>query len=550
MADKKGDKNTSRSWKTWIFLACIILLIIIVRVRVLEIPLERDEGEYAYMGQLMLQGIPPYAEAYNMKFPGTSFTYAIGMFLFGQTIQGIHLWFMIVNCAAIILVFLLARKFSSDGAALAAGAAYALLSLSSSVLGTAAHATHFVVLPALGGVLVLINALRQDKVPYYLWSGILFGLAILMKQPGIFFFLFGFIMIIHAHVTWQPTKSRRELAAKLGMFSIGGAAPLMITVVYLFIAGVFGSFWFWVFNYASAYVSQESLPEAVGNLLINLTGVADGFFLLWIVAIAGFIPLFTRRDLKDKRVFISLFVLFSFLTVTPGFYFRPHYFVTLLPAIALLTAISIDWINFQSAALLKALRVGIISALIFILAAGVGIASQWNYLFTENPLQLSRTLYGVNPFRESLEIAGFIESHSVATDRIAVFGSEPQIYFYSKRRAATGHIYVYGLMEKHDYNLAMQKEMIHEVVSADPKFIVLVPIGASWLRGPHSETYLLAWIKDYVERNYKLVGVADIISPETTVYKWYGDAPEYAMQSPSHILVFERSATERIQTRE
>lgn len=34
-------------------------------------PLERDEGEYAYAGQLMLQGIPPYQLAYNMKLPGT-----------------------------------------------------------------------------------------------------------------------------------------------------------------------------------------------------------------------------------------------------------------------------------------------------------------------------------------------------------------------------------------------------------------------------------------------------------------------------------------------
>jgi len=56
----------------WIFLAVIIpVLVIAIRVRLLGIPLERDEGEYAYAGQLMLQGIPPYKLAYNMKFPGT-----------------------------------------------------------------------------------------------------------------------------------------------------------------------------------------------------------------------------------------------------------------------------------------------------------------------------------------------------------------------------------------------------------------------------------------------------------------------------------------------
>ena len=56
----------------WILLGVIVLgLVIAIRIRLLGIPLERDEGEYAYAGQLMLQGIPPYELAYNMKFPGT-----------------------------------------------------------------------------------------------------------------------------------------------------------------------------------------------------------------------------------------------------------------------------------------------------------------------------------------------------------------------------------------------------------------------------------------------------------------------------------------------
>ena len=98
--------------KNVLFLICIILFVVFVRIRLLEIPLERDEGEYAYMGQLILQGIPPYSEAYNMKFPGTYLMYAVIMAIFGQTIEGIHIGLMIVNCAAILLMYLLARKNS------------------------------------------------------------------------------------------------------------------------------------------------------------------------------------------------------------------------------------------------------------------------------------------------------------------------------------------------------------------------------------------------------------------------------------------------------
>jgi len=44
-----------------------------------------------------------------------------------------------------------------------------------------------------------------------------------------------------------------------------------------------------------------------------------------------------------------------------------------------------------------------------------------------------------------------------------VLGSEPQIYFYSGRRSATGYLYMYSLTEEQKYALRMQKEMIGEI---------------------------------------------------------------------------------------
>jgi hypothetical protein len=58
-----------RPW-TWWFMVATLAVVAGIRLRLLSFPLERDEGEYAYAGQLMLQGIPPYELAYNMKFPG------------------------------------------------------------------------------------------------------------------------------------------------------------------------------------------------------------------------------------------------------------------------------------------------------------------------------------------------------------------------------------------------------------------------------------------------------------------------------------------------
>ena len=77
------DKHLRTAW--WVLLAIILLLVVAIRIRLLNLPLERDEGEYAYAGQLMLQGVPPYQLAYNMKFPGTYAAYALIMSIFGQS---------------------------------------------------------------------------------------------------------------------------------------------------------------------------------------------------------------------------------------------------------------------------------------------------------------------------------------------------------------------------------------------------------------------------------------------------------------------------------
>src|SRR5688572_15835573 len=98
-----------RYWP-WLLVGIVVLLSITIRFRLREMPMERDEGEYAYAGQLMLQGIPPYKFAYNMKLPGTYAGYAVSLALFGQTPAGARLGLALVNAASIVLVFLLGRK--------------------------------------------------------------------------------------------------------------------------------------------------------------------------------------------------------------------------------------------------------------------------------------------------------------------------------------------------------------------------------------------------------------------------------------------------------
>src|SRR5581483_6288816 len=212
-------------------LALIVLVFAIVRVRTMNIPLERDEGEYAYAGQLLLQGIPPYKLAFNMKLPGTYLAYALIMAVFGQTGAGIHAGLLVVNSVSIILVFLLTRRLLDSLAALVASASYAILSAGPSVLGFAGHATHFLVLAGLAGILLLLRAMEKRRAWELVLSGVLLGLAFLMKQPGLFLIFFGFLYLVKTQ--FSDRVGWRTLFLQCSAFLAGAALPFLLTCLWL-----------------------------------------------------------------------------------------------------------------------------------------------------------------------------------------------------------------------------------------------------------------------------------------------------------------------------
>ena len=318
----------------WVVFVLVLITVVGIRIRLLEIPLERDEGEYAYAGQLLLQGIPPYQLAYNMKFPGVYAAYALIMALFGQTPAGVHLGFLIVNLAAIALIFLIGQELLSETAGLAAASAYAVLSLSPSVLGLAAHATHFVMLPVLGAILILLSPPERRSLLALTASGSLFGLGLLMKQPGVAFVLFGGGYVVwtdfRAHLRWKTIVTRSAV------FACGVGLPIAAAFLLLWRAGVFAKFWFWTIDYARAYGSETSFNRGLQYFARNFPQVVGAGWLLWTLAGIGAIICVWDARMQRRAVFLLGFLGFSALALSAGLYFQKHYFIFVLPAVALL----------------------------------------------------------------------------------------------------------------------------------------------------------------------------------------------------------------------
>jgi hypothetical protein len=530
----------------YVLIAVVILSAALIRWRLRDMPLERDEGEYAYAGQLMLQGIPPYQLAYNMKLPGTYAAYAAILALFGETPAAVHIGLLLVNAATTFLVFLLGARLFGGLAGLVAGASYALLSTSPVVLGLAGHATHFVVLPAVGGVLLLLRALQSKRGWQFFASGLLAGVAFVMKQPGIFFVLFSAIYLLQSEI-FHRTDSRNHnendppaidygaLGRRLGVFLTGAALPFGLTCLWLLRAGVFPAFWFWTFSYARQYGTRLSPADGVGTLEKALGQVAGGAALVWILALIGVTALVWSRKGRSHAWFVSGFFLFSFLAVCPGFYFRQHYFILMLPAVALLVGLAVSAAeeSLKPYGLLRLLPVFVF------LAAGIyTLAHQSEILFELDPIAACRKIYGRNPFPEAIKIADYIRSHSAENARIAVVGSEPEIYFYAHRHSATGYIYTYALMEPQKYSATMEQEMVKEIEAARPEFLVLVDVPFSWLAQRDSSMEIFEWAAKY-SSEYQRVGVIEIGKP--TQYRWGEEARDYHSPSRYKLTVFQRS---------
>jgi hypothetical protein len=542
-ASPSPENNLGQPWRRLFRWHFVVLLAVIVffgaiRWRLLDMPLERDEGEYAYAGQLILQGIPPYQLAYNMKLPGTYAAYAAILAVFGQTARGIHLGLLLVNTLSIILLYVVTARLFGTLAGTIAGSSYALLSTHQVVLGLAAHATHFVVLAALIGVIPLLRAEETKRTAFFFWTGIAFGVTFLMKQPGLVFGAFAFFYL--AVQCWPNNKCEWARWAKnMGVFLLAGVLPFALTCVVLYRAGVFRNFWSWTFEYARQYAItlplrehwEELAPKASTLLLI---------FCLWIFAVARIARSFWNPIVRRHVVFVDGLLAFSCAAVCPGLYFRPHYFILIMPVAAILIAVAVTSAIRLLTAKFRSRWLHVLPVIVFAAAWALTVHRNAELYFKLTPLQACRFCYPLNPFVEAAPLAEYLRRHTAPTDTIIVFGSEPEIYFYAHRHSASGYIYVYSLMEDQPYWPAMQKQMMQEVEAKRPAYVVFVDVWNSWLQRPGSPQVVafVTWMNRYVSNGFDEVGMVELADPESR-YFW-GDGARGHHQPGREIRIFKR----------
>ena len=245
LENQSGENIFFRYWDLFSLFA-ILLIITKLRFPFLEIPLERDEGAYAYMAQLFLKNIPPYTEAYSLYFPGIFIIYALTFLIFGQTIFAIHFCLLIANLITIVIIFLIGKKLFDSLTGVISGATFGLLGLNPHAQGLFSHGESFTMLFICSGIYILLLGINSEKKLLFMWSGFFFGLGLLIKQNILIF-----VGLPIVYLCWTLFKKSRQnrgfwLSALL-FFAFGYFIPLATFWIFCLITESWDQMFFWTF---------------------------------------------------------------------------------------------------------------------------------------------------------------------------------------------------------------------------------------------------------------------------------------------------------------
>jgi hypothetical protein len=470
--------------------------------------------------------------------------------LIGTSPTALHWGMQLYTFGTMTLLFFLGRRLVSPLAGFLAALFAAFLTADKGVLGNAANTEIYMLLPLTGAMLTTVRAVEEDAVGWAFATGVLSAAALLFKQvalPDVAFY--GAVLLFCG----------RRWALPLGMV-LGLVVGLLPAPVYFAAAGAWREFLDCTVLYNLTYVRevplslyptsfwgrfQEILETALPVYALAALGLAVGCWWPRRQALPGG---WRAALLTSPGLLLALWLLFSLLGVSTGGYFREHYFMQVIPAVALFAGLGcvaltrlLPWPAARVAA----------PCLVGALVVFYGVTAAPDYYLRGTPDVKCRHLYFTNPFPEDVVVARYIREHSDPDDTVFVFGSEPQTYYYADRKCASRYIFVYPLLpmlrSQPDVG-RRQQEVLDELHEQRPRFIVYVTLPFS--RPPSLKHALERGVKQLLGSSYHLRAVVPgpfpledgtVGYPETPMPLLTDPDPGTEERMPTVLRVYERN---------
>jgi 4-amino-4-deoxy-L-arabinose transferase-like glycosyltransferase len=510
------------------------LVTYILRWRLLDIPLERDEGGFAYMGYSWIKGTPLFSDYVDVKPPLVYILYGVFESIFGATSKGIHTGLFIFNLGFTITFYFYIKQKFSFGTAMISSLVFILLSSLPNVFGFAAHATQLLLWPTIGGIWLLDYSLKQTKIFWLIPAGILLGIAFLIKQQAIGFMLFaGFYL---TYIILIQEKNWKKWLVSGFILTFSAVLPYILCILWFYASGRLNNFWYWTYTWPSQFAATQTGNTEIFNMMYGM--VTRNIENFWYLGLVGVILSFFDKWPMENKVFAVLLTLFGFAALSVGFHYYPHYFVLLLPAISLGVGLAFHFVYSKlNLVTQNTMLTYPVFTVVFFMMFYTHYKPQKDYFTKTKKEDIVRNVYGTNPFQESYVVGNKIKSMSKQGDSILVLGSEPQLLFYSQLPSISQHMHYYQLVDGGSQNDSLQTELITKVEKSKPQYLVFVRNGFSWLvKDPKNK--LFQWI-DKLIPNYNLKGFVNTYPDKTSEYFWDAEATQDKIGSGDVIFLFE-----------
>lgn len=493
--------NTLTASRTWRRAGLFLLLAVamgFMQWNWFTMPLERDEGEYAYSAWLMRSGKGvPYRDSFLQKPPMIVYTYAlVETFAPKSDKVGFRVAGFLASLVTAGLVWKLGKREFGGRAGMWGAWLWAAFAQQMMFSPIAANAEKFMVLPMLGAVALARGGERRG----WRWglAGALAAMSVLYKPIcapvlGAHFTLAIFSRPRKGDAARTLRAALRDADRVLAWLVVGGVAAGFAGLEWFAWKGALGAIWECTVKYTGEYAKLAGSPWQSAMLWWRLIGTWKMWLVLGMAATGA---LLRWRD-GWRWAAVSAVAAVVAMTGLNG-----HYFLMVLPFFAMLAGAGVERVSAFGGGR-RAWQGAFLTFALFAVLTGTG---QERRMFSMRPEHLCEVFYKGNPFVEA-EAAGPLVVQSCREDEtVHVVGSEPEILWYARRKGTTRFDIAYPMTLPTGCAAGYQAETLEVLARETPAAVVVARSVLGIGLGPREvyEGYLRAMGEMLAGEEYRL----------------------------------------------
>jgi hypothetical protein len=512
------------------YVSLIVVFAGLVRIPSLTQPLGPDQGIMSVIGKGILEGKLPYKDFWEMGSPAVFFTYALIFKIFGTRMAAVPVADLLVSMLTTYLIFLIAKTVWNEYAGYAGTLLFAFLGngvrLGMHSGGDIAFGTFWYVSQRETFMLPLITAgfyflLRSDTSRHrFLWlmgSGLLGGLAVMYKFPGMIIFLCIPVYLIASAGAKGIRRFSVEMLKRNLALGAGFSLAFIPFLFFFWSKGALGEMTDVIFGYvASVYGGAETnYPGLIKTALTRARFIAEENFIIWILFLVSSLHILVVERRKENMLMVGWGCTALVFLVSHREFFGYHFLMLLPPFCALsgyglvrILGPTLRWRRVLAAEPEKAFT-------IFALIANLAFFTTLNYLhytkfyyyvtgkISQEMYYSYFTAYPKHDFSFPADyaVARYIEGRTGKDDCIVTMGgTDAVIIFLSNRMPASRFIFSWVLFQGRHSEVERatryRQEFLRDLRKNQPRYVV--SIGSMERFGKFRDIY------SYISEHYSL----------------------------------------------